>query len=167
MPSTMHIIMIRGLRIAYSISHLSFAPATVPYLQRFADDNSKQGLKIINFNNPATPPSLLARLFKQKPHAELLELYLHFICKAEQAPKDIAYASIEETLRDAALGRLKRANAKVSIERFKVLESIEVEKNEFRGVFIHRKLNLTNSSYDITVHKTGSVSFELKKSQRS
>lgn len=75
--------MIKGFRIAYAISHLSFSTATIPHLQRFTDNNSKHDLQIINFNNQAQLPSLLTRLFKQKQHAELLELYLHFICKAE------------------------------------------------------------------------------------
>lgn len=51
---------------------------------------------------------------------------MEFVCRAEPAPKDIAYTSIEETLRSTVLDRLKQANTKVSIERFKVLESIEV-----------------------------------------
>lgn len=106
--------MIKGLRVTYSISHLSFSPAIIPHLQKYTDNNSNP-LPIINFNNKAKPTLLLTRIFKQKQHAELLELYLNFICKAEQQPKDIAYASIEETLRNAALGKLKQLNTKVTI----------------------------------------------------
>jgi hypothetical protein len=159
------IIMIFNLRLTYAISHLSYSSKTIPLLQKFQQQPSP--FKLLNFENKAQPPSLLASLFKNKDHGELLELYLNFIAAGKEKPDGMAYGSIEDNLRSAVLSELRKNEMKVTIGKFRVLESSLLEQNEFRGVFIHRKLNLQGESYEIRVNKGGSVSFDLKKTLRS
>lgn len=47
------------------------------------------------------------------------------------------------------------------------MQSELIEETEFRGVFIHRNLNLNSSAYEIKPHNNKRVSFELKKTLRS
>ncbi len=71
--------MIRNIRIAFAISHISYSPRTIPLIEKFSEPSPK--LSLLNFINTVPHTPFFSRLFKPKKHSELLELYLNYIEK--------------------------------------------------------------------------------------
>jgi hypothetical protein len=71
--------MIRIIRIAFAISHISYSPRTIPLIEKFSKPSPK--LSLLNFNNAVPHMPFFSKLFKPKKHSELLELYLNYIEK--------------------------------------------------------------------------------------
>lgn len=73
-----------------------------------------------------------------------MDLYLKFLERGEEKPKEISYEYIEDNLRSYSLGILKKRGLRVRVEHFRPIRSSIIETSTFRGVFIHRKYNLNS-----------------------
>lgn len=75
--------MINNIKIIYRISHLLYNSKTLPLLEAFQPKEKNSTFSLLNFHNQVKPPTLFSQLLASKRHAELLDLYLKFIEKAQ------------------------------------------------------------------------------------